>query len=69
MKKNRQTYFGAINYQSIEFHIQCHPSGDGKSTVTFIKYLQNKYKNRKIVLIWDGASYHKYGEFRDFLLE
>jgi putative transposase len=20
-------------------------------------------------LIWDGASYHKYGEFRDFLLE
>ena len=20
-------------------------------------------------MIWDGASYHKYGEFRDFLLE
>jgi transposase len=31
--------------------------------------LQKKYKNRKIILIWDGASYHKYGEFRDFLLE
>jgi len=46
-----------------------HPSGDGKSTVEFIKYLQNKYKNRKIILSWDGASYHKYGEFREFLLE
>jgi transposase len=40
-----------------------------KSTVKFIKYLQYKYKNRKIILIWDGASYHKYGEFRDSLLE
>ena len=68
-EKDRQTYFGALNYQSKEFHVQSHPSGDGKSTVKFIKYLQNKYKNRKIILIWDGASYHKYGEFRDFLLE
>ncbi|MEG4278207.1 IS630 family transposase [Microcoleus sp. MON1_C1] len=68
-EKDRQTYFGALNYQSKEFHLQSHPSGDGKSTVKFIKYLQNKYKNRQIILIWDGASYHKYGEFRDFLLE
>ena len=68
-EKDRQTYFGALNYQTKEFHIQSHPSGDGKSTVKFIKYLQNKYKNRQIILIWDGASYHKYGEFRDFLLE
>lgn len=68
-EKDRQTYFGALNYQSKEFHVQSHPSGDGKSTVKFIKYLQDKYKNRKIILIWDGASYHKYGEFRDFLLE
>ncbi|MEG4087714.1 IS630 family transposase [Microcoleus sp. POL10_C6] len=68
-EKDRQTYFGALNYQSKEFHIQSHPSGDGKSTVKFIKYLQNKYKNRKLILIWDGASYHKYGEFREFLLE
>ena len=67
-EKDRQTYLGALNYQSKEFHVQSHPSGDGKSTVKFIKYLQNKYKNRQIILIWDGASYHKYGEFRDFLL-
>jgi hypothetical protein len=68
-EKDRQTYLGALNYQSKEFHVQSHPSGDGKSTVKFIKYLQSKYKNRKIILIWEGASYHKYGEFRDFLLE
>ena len=43
-EKDRQTYLGALNYQSKEFPIQSHPSGDGKSTVKFIKYLQNKYK-------------------------
>ena len=48
---------------------QSHPSGDEKSTIKFIKYLQNKYKHRNIILILDGGSYHKYGEFRNFLLE
>jgi putative transposase len=67
-EKDRQTYFGALNYQSKEFHVQSHLSGDGKSTVKFIKYLPNKYKNLKIILIWDGDSYHKYGGFREFLL-
>ena len=66
-EKDRQTYFGALNYQSKQFHVQSHPSGAGKSTVEFIKYWQNKYRERRIILIWDGASYHKYGEFRDFL--
>jgi putative transposase len=52
-EKDRQNYFGALNYQSKEFHVQSHPSGDRKSTVKFIKYLQDKYINRKIILIWD----------------
>jgi putative transposase len=65
-ERDRQTYFGDINYQSLQFHVQSHPSGDKESTVKFIKYLQNKYNERKIILIWDGCSYHKYGEFRNF---
>lgn len=68
-EKERQTYFGALNYQSKEFHAQSYPSGNGESTVKFIKYLQNKYKNKRIMLIWDGASYHRFGKFRDFLEE
>ncbi|MEG5116869.1 IS630 family transposase [Microcoleus sp. A2-C5] len=68
-QKNRQTYFGALNYQTKQFHVKSYKSGDEKSTVEFIKYLQNKYKGRKIILIWDGASYHTYGEFRDYLSE
>jgi transposase len=66
-QKNRQTYYGALNYQTKQFHVQGYECGNGKSTVEFIKYLQNKYSLRRIVLIWDGASYHRYGEFRDYL--
>jgi len=44
-EKDRQTYLGALNYQSKEFHVQSHPSGDKKSKIKFIKYLQNKYTN------------------------
>ncbi len=68
-EKERQTYFGALNYQSKRFHVKSYPSGDGKSTIEFIKYLQNQYKNKRIILIWDGASYHRFGEFREFLSE
>jgi len=68
-EKERQTYFGALNYQSKRFHVKSYPSGDGKSTIEFIKYLQNQYKNKRIILIWDGATYHRFGEFREFLSE
>ncbi|WP_333302266.1 MULTISPECIES: IS630 family transposase [unclassified Microcoleus] len=50
-QKNRQTYFGALNYQTKQFHAQGYESGDEKSTVEFIKYLQNKYALRRIILI------------------
>ena len=54
-ESNRQTYFGAHNYQNQEFTIESHPSGNGESTIKFIKHLENKYAGSKIILIWDGA--------------
>lgn len=68
-ERNRQTYFGALNYHNHEFTMKSYPSGNGISTVEFVKYLQNKYAGSKLILIWDGASYHKFGEFRDYLEE
>jgi hypothetical protein len=38
-----------------EFTIEGYPAGNGESTVKFVKYLQSKYPQAKIVLIWDGA--------------
>jgi len=44
-EKDRQNYFGTLNYQSKKFHVQSHPSGDRKSTVKFIKYLYHFFKD------------------------
>jgi transposase len=66
-EKDRQTYYGALNYQTQELTIQGYPAGNGVSTVEFVKYLQSKYSGKKIILIWDGASYHRFGAFRDYL--
>ena len=48
-EKNRQTYFGALNYQTHKFTIEACPAGNGESTVKFVKNLQRKYPNQKIV--------------------
>jgi putative transposase len=37
--------------------------------LNLLRHLQKKYVQSKIILIWDGASYHRFGEFRDYLEE
>ena len=66
-QRERQTYFGALNYQTKEFFVREYEAGNSKNTVSFVKYLQNLNKGAKILIFWDGASYHKYGEMRDYL--
>jgi hypothetical protein len=47
-EKERQTYFGALNYQTKEFILESYPAGNGESTVKFIQHLQAKYNGAKI---------------------
>jgi hypothetical protein len=68
-EKERQTYLGGLNYNTKKFHLEGYGSGDGESKVKFAKYLQNEYKDKRMIFIWDGASYHKFGEFKEFLEE
>ena len=65
--KDRQTYFGALNYQTKEFFIRDYPGGNTDSTIDFVKYLRLQYPGQRITLIWDGASCHKSDEFKAFL--
>jgi len=66
-QRNRQTYFGALNYQTKEFVLREYATANGENTVDFMKYLQSKYPGKRIVLIWDGASYHKSEDIKAFL--
>ena len=65
--KNRQTYFGALDYQTHEFIVREYPSGNSSNTIQFIKYLRSQYPGKRIALIWDGAAYHKSNEVKAFL--
>ena len=65
--KDRQTYYGALNYQTKEFIVREYKAGNSENTIKFIKDLQNLYPEKRIVVIWDGAKYHKSAEIQKFL--
>ena len=65
--KNRQTYFGALDYQTQKFIVREYPTGNSENTIQFIKYLRSQSPGKKIALIWDGAAYHKSEEVKAFL--
>lgn len=58
-ERNKQTYYGALNYKTKQFFLLPAKSGNGENTIKFLKYLQTKNQGKKILVIWDGASYHK----------
>ena len=56
--RDRQTYYGAVDLFSQELLIQKTKTADGTQSVNFVKYLQSQRPNSRLILIWDGASYH-----------
>ena len=58
-ERERQTFFGALNFHTQKFIAQDHEKGNTKSTIAFLKHLQSLNPKSKILVIWDGASYHQ----------
>ena len=42
-ERQRQTYFGALNYRTREFLVQAYPKGNSEFTIEFLKYLKAQY--------------------------
>jgi transposase len=66
-ERQRQTYFGALNYRTKEFLVQPYARGNSENTIAFLHYLQQQCSNQRIAVIWDGASYHRSGEIKAYL--
>lgn len=64
-----QTYYGALDVFTGEFLVQPYPAGKGIYTVEYLKWLQSRRPDQRLVLIWDGASYHQSAETRAYLAE
>lgn len=68
-EKQRQSYYGAINYRTGKVIIKEYPQGNTENTIKFVQYLREKSREAKLVLIWDGATYHGSQEFREYLAQ
>ena len=44
-------------------------TANGESIIKFVKILKAKHPQAKILLIWDGASYHRGQEMKTFLAQ
>ncbi len=67
-EKERQTYYGALDYQTKEFIVQEYKSGNTENTIEFVKYLQEQRPGKRLAIFWDGATYHNSQEFREYLM-
>jgi hypothetical protein len=60
-------YYGALDYGNKEFLVQPYKKGDSSNTISFLKFLIKQRLNSRLTIIWEGASYHKSQELRDYL--
>jgi len=68
-ERARKTYYGALNYQTKEFFVQEYDQGNAENTVSFLEKLRGMNPESRLLIIWDGASYHKYKEMKEYLNE
>ncbi|HEY9697682.1 MAG TPA: IS630 family transposase [Trichocoleus sp.] len=66
--KQRQTYYGALDYLTKQFVVKEYSAGNEDNTVAFLQYLQSLYpKDTRLVIVWDGVSYHRSKVMQEFL--
>lgn len=63
----KQTYFGALDYKTKEFLTFSANKGDSENTIKFLEYLRSQRADAKLLIIWDGASYHRSQQIKDYL--
>lgn len=68
-ERQRQTYYGAVNLLTHQFHLQAFSAGNGENTVAYIEWCQRLYPGKKLLFLWDGASYHRSHELKTFLAQ
>lgn len=66
-QRERQTYYGAIEPLSGEVTALLTEAGNGYWTCIFVEYLRQHYAGKRLIICWDGASYHRGCEMQEYL--
>ncbi len=65
--RDKQTYFGALDYKTKEFLTYSAKTGNSENTINFLEYLRSQRPDAQLLIIWDGASYHRSQKIKDYL--
>lgn len=66
-QRERQTYYGAIDAFTGDGIVIPFDAANGHWTFIFVEYLRQYYANKRLIICWDGASYHRGKEMREYL--
>lgn len=68
-ERERQTYYGGINPLTQQMLVSPQERGNTECTIAYLTFLQKQFPNQRLLIFWDGASYHKSKELRAHLSE
>lgn len=68
-ERERQTYYGAVDLLSGQVYLQAQEQGNTACTIEYLKDLQAKLPGQRLLILWDGASYHRSHELKAYLSE
>jgi transposase len=65
----RQTSYGALDLWRGTPVLWEADGGNQANTITFLQYLRQYFEERHLVILWDGAPYHRAGRVREYLTQ
>ncbi len=63
-ERDRQTYYGALDLLSKRVLFGAYSAGNTKNTIAYLQYLRVQFPQQRLLLLWDGSSYHRSHELR-----
>ena len=58
-ERARQTYYGAVNLMTGSPFVMPAEAGNSEHSVLFLKALRRNFQGRRLLILWDRASYHR----------
>lgn len=65
-EKKALSFYGALNVTTGKCHVMDTQRQTSKYTVEFLRRLESCYPSKRVLLIWDGAPWHR-GEVKKYL--
>jgi transposase len=68
-ERQKQTYYGAVDYLKGELILKAYDAGNSENTINYLRHLLAQSREQRLLILWDGASYHRSKEIQAFLDE